>query len=63
MGDRYEFSLNCTKCLYSNQVYYAPSSGFTTFKCEMCGQFHRIQLGFTAIPITEEEYNSPICEE
>lgn len=37
MGDRYEFSQKCPKCLKRIQCYYAESCGHTITKCPHCG--------------------------
>jgi transposase-like protein len=43
MGDRYILNVKCPKCEYINEeVYYAPTCGFTSHKCEKCGK--RINL-------------------
>ena len=48
MGDRYVMEIECPKCNKANKdVYFAPTCGFTHFKCE-CG--HIIDLvGMTGI--------------
>ena len=47
MGDRYTLSLPCAECKKTNtDVWYAPSSGFDTFKCEFCGTVNDITMGF-----------------
>jgi len=54
MGDRYTVSLSCAKCGEANtDVWYAPSSGFDTFKCEYCGTINRITMCFTSV-VNEE---------
>ena len=47
MGDRYTLSLPCAKCGETDtDMWYAPSSGFDTFKCEFCGTVNDIIIGF-----------------
>ena len=37
MGDRYELIRNCIYCGKTDyEIWYAPTSGFITFKCEKC---------------------------
>ena len=49
MGDRYTMSLPCAECGEINtDVWYAPSSGFDTFKCEHCGTVNDIVMGFVS---------------
>lgn len=39
MGDRYELVRNCIYCgEVEEEVYYAPTCGFLTFKCQKCGK-------------------------
>lgn len=52
MGDRYELQLNCAYCGKEQEVYYAPSSGFTAFNCEDCGEANGISMGFEATKLT-----------
>ena len=50
MGDRYELSLRCAYCGELNEdVYYAPSSGFETFRCNRCNEINEIVMEFSAI--------------
>ena len=60
MGDRYWVKLKCAYCGKDNYpqndiepdgVYYAPSSGVDTFKCDKCGKKNRIGLSFIAVKI------------
>jgi Zn ribbon nucleic-acid-binding protein len=38
MGDRYIFTVDCLKCgFHDDDAYYAPSCGFTTWRCLECG--------------------------
>jgi hypothetical protein len=49
MGDRYTLTIDCAYCLDMNEdVYYAPSSGIETFKCESCGKMNKIVESFKA---------------
>ena len=48
MGDRFELELACAYCGEANEVYYAPSSGYTTFKCG-CGKINNINSDFKAV--------------
>jgi lysyl-tRNA synthetase class I len=50
MGDRYyipEMSCKSCKKVQSEPVYYAPSSGFESYKCEKCGEENFITMSFT----------------
>lgn len=39
MGDRFFISVNCTKCSFKeDDVYYAPTCGFTEWVCPKCGK-------------------------
>lgn len=39
MGDRYFLTVTCPKCgFYDDDVYYAPTCGFKSWRCEKCGQ-------------------------
>lgn len=62
MGDRYHLKLNCAYCGKLNPkekpdsemweddyVYYAPSSGFESFKCDFCEEENKIIEDFKAI--------------
>lgn len=49
MGDRYTLALKCAHCGHLNEdVYYAESSGFTTFRCSECREVNDIILVFEA---------------
>lgn len=58
MGDRWFLQLNCAYCGKLNNpqndiepdgVYYAPSSGATTFRCDKCNKVNKIIESFKAI--------------
>jgi phage FluMu protein Com len=53
MGDRYFLEITCPKCkFFDDDAYYAPTCGFTEWKCERCG--HIIDLAeFTDISYEE----------
>jgi len=39
MGDRYFLTVECPKCCYKDDdVYYAPTCGFTEWNCPKCGE-------------------------
>ena len=39
MGDRYFLTIECPKCkAVDNDVYYAPTCGFKTWRCPKCGK-------------------------
>ena len=39
MGDRYILTVKCKKCgKVDDDVYYAPTCGFVTHKCDNCGE-------------------------
>jgi len=43
MGDRYFLTVICPKCKFIEEdVYYAPTCGFTKWKCPICK--HKIDL-------------------
>ena len=55
MGDRYCLNLKCSHCFTMNEdVYYAPSCDFTTFKCIFCGSENQININFTTTIISNE---------
>lgn len=38
MGDRYILEIICPKCkFFDDEVYYAPTCGFTKWRCDVCG--------------------------
>jgi len=39
--------------IYESGIWYAPTCGSDTFKCEKCGKLNFITAGFTAIKIKE----------
>ena len=53
MGDRYILTVKCVKCgEVEEDVYYAPTCGFTEWKCPKCG--HVTDLAeFTGISYKE----------
>ena len=53
MGDYYFIqNLKCAYCGKENEeVYYAESSGVTTFKCEHCKKRNRIAMIFKAVKL------------
>jgi ribosomal protein S27E len=53
MGDRYFLEITCPKCgFYDDNVYYAPTCGFTKWTCPKCG--FRIDLAeYTGISAEE----------
>ena len=64
MGDRYEISLTCPYCgFYDEDVYYAPSCGFLTMKCQKCGNESMIVMGFVAKKATKKEIEKMYKEE
>jgi len=39
MGDRYFLQVTCPKCKFTEEdVYYAPTCGFTEWVCPKCGE-------------------------
>ncbi len=39
MGDRFILTVVCSKCKHEEpKVYYAPTCGFTKYKCNKCGK-------------------------
>ena len=43
MGDRYFLVMTCPRCgWFDDDVYFAPTCGFTDWTCEKCG--HKIDL-------------------
>ena len=62
MGDRYIISLACAWCgAMNHDLYYAPSSNFTTFKCRECGKINKIAIGFIATK--QESAEQEVVEE
>jgi len=56
MGSRYTLELNCAYCGELNpEVYYAPTCGFLSFKCQKCKEENWINQGFYPEKITKEE--------
>jgi hypothetical protein len=52
MGDRYTLLLNCAYCKSKNEdIYYAPTCGFYTFKCEECGLDNFITADFKSMKL------------
>ena len=44
MGDRYEWRQPCPQCGAEMECYYAPSCGFETVVCMICGAEYLISL-------------------
>ena len=42
MGDRYFIQVRCECGYIEDDVYYAPTCGFNTFKCNYCGKTNLI---------------------
>jgi hypothetical protein len=67
MGDRYHLKLDCAYCGKENPkpvdsdnwedefIYYAPSSGFTTFKCDYCGKKNGIVNPIRAVKLSSKQ--------
>ncbi len=56
MGDRYTLTIKCGGCGQSNEdVYYAPSCGALSFKCEFCGKENWIENYLSGRVISKEE--------
>ena len=55
MGDRYYLELTCAYCgkKQNEDVYYAPTCGFETFKCDKCMATNFITSDFKAKKIEE----------
>ena len=44
MGDRYILTITCEQCGYTDDdVYYATTCGFITWKCPKCGKVHDLE--------------------
>lgn len=57
MGDRYELILDCTYCGKQNEdIWYAPTSGSMTFKCEKCGKINFIKSDLKAYKVENIKY-------
>lgn len=55
MGDRYTLELNCAHCGWLNRdVWYAESCNATDFKCEGCGEWNDVVMGFHAVKQAKE---------
>ena len=49
MGDRYTLSIKCANCQTINEdVWYAPSSGSSSFVCAKCKKINWVSMGFVA---------------
>lgn len=49
MGDRYFLEMTCSKCKFvDNDVYFAPTCGFSKWKCPDCGEVVNLEK-FTGI--------------
>lgn len=58
MGDRHTINLECFYCEWENKnIYYAPSSEYTTFACEKCNEKNEIRQEFIAYPIDDAVNN------
>ena len=56
MGTRYHLEMDCPYCKYHNDdVYYAPTCGFLTMRCDKCGKESIITECFHAQKATKEE--------
>lgn len=56
MGERYILELGCAHCGEMNEnVYFAPSSGLISFKCEVCGQANQIMMMFEATKVEDDD--------
>jgi uncharacterized Zn finger protein len=66
MGDRYFLIVICPKCgSVDHEVYFAPTCGFTDWRCEKCGHFVNL-IEYTGITVemasNKEEIQSAIDE-
>ena len=43
MGDRYFLTIECSCGHNDTDVYYAPTSGFLTWKCPKCGKIYDLE--------------------
>lgn len=58
MGDRYELIRDCVYCGETEkEVYYAPTSGFITFKCEKCKKENFITSDLKVKKVEEITYD------
>jgi len=58
MGYRYELIKNCVYCKETNDdIYYAPTCGFLTFKCKKCEKENFITSIFTIKKIEDITYD------
>ena len=64
MGDRIYIKIDCAYCnhtnnpdndIYPSGVYYAPTCGVDTFKCERCDKINFIKFNFNVIKIEDVE--------
>ncbi len=45
MGDRYILEVTCPNCNdHDDSVYYAPTCGFTVWRCKKCGKEFDLEL-------------------
>ncbi len=57
MGDRYELIKDCVYCgKTDDRIWYAPTSGFLTFKCDKCKKENFITSDFEVKKIEEVTY-------
>lgn len=63
MGDRYDIKLKCYKCGEWNDVWYAPSSGSTSFKCDECHLWNDVIMDFVAAKHAHDfTFSGDVCE-
>jgi hypothetical protein len=54
MGDRWVLSMDCPNCNYHDgEIYYAPTCGFTTWRCPNCKRNFEIVEAFKLIEIAK----------
>ncbi len=61
MGDRYIFKGECAYCgKEDDEIYYAPTSNFYTFKCEVCKKKSFIKPDFDIIKLEDLKYEDVV---
>lgn len=65
MGERYILKVTCVCGYIDDDVYYAPTSGFLTWKCPDCGEIIDLEeySGIDAIGTARNKYGVKAIEE
>lgn len=65
MGDRYTLTVKCKCGFVDDEAYYAPTSGFMTWKCPKCGKITNLEeySGIDADDCASTEYGARFVQE